>query len=62
MTVAKITPELAGEIDGTPVLPNGRLFNPVIDGNGDTIISLVEAQFLRPDQFEPVEWIAPQLP
>ena len=61
MTVAKISPELAEEIENTPVVPNGRLFNPVVDGNGNTVISLVEAQYLTPEQFEPITWVEPEI-
>lgn len=61
-SVAKITPELADEIRGTT--PEGAFaeFNPTIDGNGNTIVTFPLAQYLYPDQFETILFVAPAPP
>lgn len=59
-TVAKISPELAEQIAGTQAEGAPTLFNPVLDGNGNTIISLQTAQYLDADQYEVIEWVQPQ--
>lgn len=73
-SVAKITPELAygvettdengetylsGGIDGTTPEGSYRAFNPVVDGNGNIVISLQTAQYLEADQYEVIDWIPP---
>lgn len=49
-TVAKISSELAEEIRGNNV--SYTQFNPIQDAENNWIISLLEAQYLEPNQFE----------
>lgn len=58
MNVAKITPELASELLYQEFRPNQR-FNPVQDGNGNWIVTLVEAQYLDINSFEAIIYTPP---
>jgi len=56
VSVAKISSELAAEIDGQLIEGTTRYFNPVTDAADNNIISLNEAQHLDPEQFEVIRW------
>ncbi len=57
-TVAKITTEKADEIRGKEI--SHTLFNPVQDANGNWVISLSTAQYLEANQYEIINWEAPE--
>lgn len=57
ISVAKISSELADQIDGQQIEGSSRVFNPVIDANGNYIISFNEAQHLEPENFESIRWV-----
>lgn len=58
-TVAKITPEIADEIKGTTAEGAQSAFNPVLDANGNYVISLQTAQYLAPSKFRVIVWAPP---
>ena len=57
MIVAKISEEKSNELKGKEY-QNGMLYNPVKDKNKNWIVSLVEAQYLLLEDFEPIEFEA----
>lgn len=56
MQVAKISAELAQELTGKEMVENWY-FNPVQDGNGDWIVSLIEAEHLLPNQYVLIDYV-----
>jgi len=60
MNVAKITSEKALSLQGE-IYQGNNVFNPVQDGKGDWIISLVEAQYIPLSDFDVVEYVAPEV-
>tara|TARA_A100000164_G_scaffold354468_1_gene362059 strand:+ start:4049 stop:4243 length:195 start_codon:yes stop_codon:yes gene_type:complete len=54
MIVAKITEEVANAIRGY-VYTEGKYFNPILDADGNYIVSLQEAQYLLED-YEEIEY------
>lgn len=60
MNVAKITEETAQAIAGQIYQGNNR-YNPVLDGIGNHIVSLTEAQYLPLNDFQVIEFVAPEI-
>lgn len=56
MLVAKITAEKANELQGQEY-QSGSLFSPVQDGDGNWIVSLVEAQYMSVSDIEVIEYV-----
>lgn len=56
MLVARITAEKASELIGLEY-QSGAKFSPVQDGNGNWIVSLVEAQCMSISEIEVIEYI-----
>lgn len=58
-TVAKITEQKANEIRGEKA--GNTLFNPVQDANSNWVISLSTAQYLDVNEYQIINWEAPEI-
>ncbi|QEE51026.1 hypothetical protein FUA48_16015 [Flavobacterium alkalisoli] len=55
-SVAKLTPELAAQLMGQDAPGMSFKFNPVLDADGNSIISLSMAQYLNANQYEVIDF------
>ncbi|MBF6607135.1 MAG: hypothetical protein ITG00_00155 [Flavobacterium sp.] len=60
MNVAKITAAKADEIRGQEIFGHWY-FEPIQDINGNWIVSMHEATHLPINDFEVIEWVAPEM-
>ena len=58
MEVARITAGKAEEIKGLEYR-TGSHFNPIQDGNGEWIVSLIEAEYI--EEYEIIEFVEPEI-